>query len=268
MTSLYPQQKVSPEISACKSIIRNLFSKRYKHLAWVFYEPIDADLLGLEDYNNTIMEPMDLSTIRRRLNSAFYKNPVDFARDVLLIFYNTYLYTKPGHLCYDMAKKLQLIFEQMYKRLVGEAQAPNNAVYVDSDSSIDAQLEEDEASSSSDTLEPYQESRVAQILDSTSLPKMPLPLQEAAATDASLLLPLSCDEDLELHIRMQQLDDITLLNVIHMIRQLEGLSFAYPSNELEFDVHSLKTHTKRSILAFMASKGVTGKRVPRLKKFV
>lgn len=250
--------KPSSEIIACKTIVRHLFSKRYKHLAWIFYDPIEPEVLGLSDYNQIVKEPMDLTTVKYRLNSNFYLNAVDFALDIRLIFYNTYLYTRPGHLCYEMAKELQLVFEEMYAKIP----LPQHESCEWSDSSCELDVEKVSSISSGD-------SSPVQIKPSVVAPAMRVEHTVYTLHEwkyEGIEAPMTTEEDLELHIRVQQLDGLMLLNVIHMIHQLEGLKFKYPNKELEFDVRNLKTHTKRSILAYMASKGITGKRVSRIKR--
>ncbi|XP_030566324.1 bromodomain-containing protein 2 [Drosophila novamexicana] len=261
MMSSTKRGKPTPEISACKAIIRNLFSKKYKSLAWVFYEPLDADLLGLYDYHLIVKEPMDLSTIKYRLNSNFYLNAIDFARDVRLIFYNTYIYTGPGHLCYEMAKNLQLVFEDMYAKVPLHDNSNESCNWSDSSSS-DLDIKEVYGCSSSPSQS--KEGSVTVVPDNTQARNEDLAYKEWKKEDHEL--PMTTEEDLELHIRVQQLDGVMLLNVIHMITQMEGINFGYANKELEFDVRNLKTLTKRAILAYMASKGITGKRVSRLKK--
>ncbi|XP_034476130.1 bromodomain testis-specific protein [Drosophila innubila] len=271
---MYPMSKrakSSPEISACKAIMRNLFSKRYKSFAWVFYHPIDANFLGLYDYHDIVKEPMDLSTIKHRLNSNFYLNAVDFARDVRLIFYNTYLYTSADHLCYDMAKKLQALFEDMYAKV--PLHCSNNEPPAWSDSSSDLDVEApwnhnnnhwiNNSNNSGTPLPQPMNSSLARVMNEPQVHQHQMKSPEVS--NAFAHVPMSVEEDLDLHIKVQQLDGVMLLNVIHMIHQLEGINFGIPNKELEFDVRNLKPHTKRSILAYMASKGITGKRVSRLK---
>lgn len=291
---MYPTKrpKSSPEINACKAIMRNLFSKRYKSLAWIFYHPIDANFLCLYDYHDIVKEPMDLSTVKHRLNTNFYLNAVDFARDVRLIFYNAYLYTRPGHLCYDMAKKLQEIFEDMYAKVPLHCSSTEQPVWSDSSSELDVEApwshnnDNSNNSNNNNNCNNYSynnhswnynnnnnsNTSIAQAMNSSLGQVMNEPQMnhqyrmkspDVAKTFAQV--PMSAEEDLDLHIKVQQLDGVMLLNVIHMIHQLEGLNFGIPNKELEFDVRHLKPHTKRSILAYMASKGITGKRVSRLK---
>lgn len=250
------RSKQKAEIIACKAIIRNMFSKKYKHLAWIFYEPIDAKVLGLDDYHSVVKHPMDLSTVRYRLNANLYANAADFARDVRLIFYNTYLYTSPGHICYDMAKELQVIFENMFSK-VAMCNSPDESFMFNE--LEHGGYEQSEASSSpahfKDNTLVYAEYNT-QMHQGQSIPMQMEELEP----------PTTADEDLELHVRVQQLDGAMLLNVIHMVRQMEGIPFGYANREIEFDVRNLKTSTKRSILAYMASRGVTGKRMQRQKR--
>jgi Bromodomain len=44
--------------------------------------------LGIPNYPDIIKEPMDLSTIQKRLNSHYYANHEGFAHDVRLTFNN------------------------------------------------------------------------------------------------------------------------------------------------------------------------------------
>ncbi|EDW92301.1 bromodomain testis-specific protein [Drosophila yakuba] len=244
----------SPEINACKVIIKRLFSNTYKNIAWVFYEPLDAQLLGLHDYHEIVREPMDLSTVRHRLNTACYLTAADFAKDMRLIFYNTYLYTNPGHLCYHMAKQLQIIFEEMYAQ-----------VQLYTCSGKKTRAEEESSSSSSD--ESDSSSTDAEVssseVPSSSIDAPPEWAPPALLATSEQQEPFTTEEDLDLHAKIQQLDGEVLLHVIHLIQRMEKAQ--YCNRELEFDICQLKVHTKRCILEYLASKGFTGKRVARTK---
>ncbi|XP_017077515.2 bromodomain-containing protein 2 [Drosophila eugracilis] len=256
-------ERCSPEIIACKAIIKRLFSSSYKNIAWVFYEPLDAQLLGLYDYHEVVKEPMDLSTVRYRANRGCYQTAADFAKDVRLIFYNTYLYTNPGHLCYEMAKKLQIIFEKMYAQvqvyvsnLVGmNAEDDSSSSSSGSSSSSD---ESDESDSSSEDTE--QSGTEVSSLMGGNPKQWTAPVYSGTQMEET---PFTTEEDLDLHAKIQQLDGEVLLHVIHLIQRMEGAN--YWKKELEFDICQLKVQTKRSILEYLVSKGITGKRMPRTK---
>jgi len=255
------QESSSPEINACKAIIKRLFSSSYKHIAWVFYEPLDAQLLGLNDYHDIVKEPMDLSTVRYRVNAGCYQSAADFVKDVRLIFYNTYLYTNPGHLCYQMAKKLQIIFEEMYAQV--QLYITNGKeVSGENESSSSSSDESDESDESDDSTSTENEPSTLEVYSSIrkSPPEWTSPTFSAPVSHQN---PFTTEEDLDLHAKIQQLDGEVLLHVIHLIRRMENAENC--NKELEFDVCQLKAHTKRSILEYLASKGITGKRVARKK---
>ncbi|XP_020810050.1 bromodomain-containing protein 2 [Drosophila serrata] len=247
------EKPASAEIRACKAIVKTLCSSVHKKVAWVFYDPLDAELLTLYDYHAIVKEPMDLSTVRQRLNNGVYRTCTEFAKDVRLIFYNTYMYTTKDHLCYEMAQKLQAIFERLYAEVhqtyahkseaVDETPSSPSSDSVDSSSSS----EEDESSSSSNEEDAE-------------------PMDRRASGSCSTQKqgnPFTTEEDFDLHAKILQLDGEVLLHVIHMVHRMEGA--AYSNKEVEFDISKLKVTTKRAILEYMASKGITGKRMNRTK---
>ena len=79
--------------------------------AWPFYKPVDADSLGLRDYHDIIKQPMDLGTVKQKMDGREYRSPKLFANDVRLIFTNCYKYNPPDHDVVAMARKLQDVFE-------------------------------------------------------------------------------------------------------------------------------------------------------------
>lgn len=72
---------------------------------------MDAELLGLHDYFDIIKKPMDLGTVKQKMDGRAYKTATEFAGDVRLIFTNCYKYNPPDHDVVAMARKLQDVFE-------------------------------------------------------------------------------------------------------------------------------------------------------------
>lgn len=72
---------------------------------------MDAELLGLHDYFDIIKKPMDLGTVKQKMDGRAYRNAAEFAADVRLIFTNCYKYNPPDHDVVAMARKLQDVFE-------------------------------------------------------------------------------------------------------------------------------------------------------------
>jgi hypothetical protein len=88
----------------CKEIIKKLLENEN---SWPFMEPIEPERFGLEDYFKIIKKPMDLGTIKRKLETGKYDKPSEVLEDIQLIWDNVYLYYKKNTTMYDYAKKLE-----------------------------------------------------------------------------------------------------------------------------------------------------------------
>jgi E1A/CREB-binding protein len=71
-----------------------------------FREPVDAELLGLVDYHDIIKRPMDLSTIRRKLEGGEYRDPWAYIDDVWLMLDNAWLYNRKMTKVYKFCSKV------------------------------------------------------------------------------------------------------------------------------------------------------------------
>lgn len=109
--STYSKPKLTEALKYCNEILKELFSKKHSSYAWPFYKPVDAAWLGLNDYHEIIKKPMDLGTVKSKMDAREYKTSKEFADDVRLIFTNCYKYNPPDHDVVAMAKKLQEVFE-------------------------------------------------------------------------------------------------------------------------------------------------------------
>jgi E1A/CREB-binding protein len=79
-----------------------------KHNRQIFNEPVDDRIvLG---YYTVITNPMDLGTIRCRLEDGYYATIHDFKKDVLLVFENAKIYNKPDHFVHKAAVDLRSMF--------------------------------------------------------------------------------------------------------------------------------------------------------------
>lgn len=75
-----------------------------------FRHPVDLN--DFPDYTEVVAEPMDFSTVYRRLEDNLYSDPETFVRDVRLIFSNSRAYnTMPRSRIYGMTIRLAAMFE-------------------------------------------------------------------------------------------------------------------------------------------------------------
>ncbi|XP_009977030.1 PREDICTED: CREB-binding protein [Tauraco erythrolophus] len=77
-----------------------------------FRQPVDPQLLGIPDYFDIVKNPMDLSTIKRKLDTGQYQEPWQYVDDVWLMFNNAWLYNRKTSRVYKFCTKLAEVFEQ------------------------------------------------------------------------------------------------------------------------------------------------------------
>ncbi|XP_068175400.1 bromodomain testis-specific protein [Antennarius striatus] len=114
--------KLSEQLRCCNDILKEMLSRRHYEYAWPFYAPVDAVAMGLHDYHDIIKQPMDLSTIKKKMDRREYAIAKEFAADVRLMFSNCYKYNPPLHEVVYMARKLQEVFEARYLKLPQETE--------------------------------------------------------------------------------------------------------------------------------------------------
>lgn len=94
-----------------------MFGKKHAGYAWPFYKPVDTTLLELHDYRKVVKTPMDLGTIKQKMENRQYNNSLEFANDMRLICTNCYKYNPPDHDVVAMARKLQDVFEMRFAKI-------------------------------------------------------------------------------------------------------------------------------------------------------
>uniref|UniRef100_A0A8D2M1F4 RING-type E3 ubiquitin transferase n=1 Tax=Zonotrichia albicollis TaxID=44394 RepID=A0A8D2M1F4_ZONAL len=88
-----------------------------------FQDPVPPTV---PDYYRIIKKPMDLSTIKRRLEgtNSFYTKPEDFVADFRLIFQNCAEFNEPDSEVADAGMKLEAYFEDLLRNLYPERKFP------------------------------------------------------------------------------------------------------------------------------------------------
>lgn len=151
------KDKLSESLKSCNEILKELFSKKHSGYAWPFYKPVDAKMLGLHDYHDIIKKPMDLGTVKRKMDEREYKTAAEFETDVRLIFSNCYKYNPPDHDVVKMGRKLQDVFEMRFANIPDEpvttyptAQPHNNQLNAESSAGSDSESDSNAESEDSD----------------------------------------------------------------------------------------------------------------------
>ncbi|KAF8411105.1 hypothetical protein HHK36_003644 [Tetracentron sinense] len=99
-------------IKQCAGILKKLMTHP---TGWVFNQPVDPVALNIPDYFSVVTTPMDLGTIKSKLEKKLYWDIKDFAADVRLTFSNAMLYNPPVNNVHIMAKELNNIFNMRWK---------------------------------------------------------------------------------------------------------------------------------------------------------
>ncbi|CAL8079381.1 unnamed protein product [Calicophoron daubneyi] len=95
-----------------KEVVGRLFKEK---IVWPFTRPVDHERLNLPDYPRIIKHPMDLGTIKQRLNLKFYHSSSECLDDLFTMFRNCYIFNKPGDDVVAMAMKLEQIARERLK---------------------------------------------------------------------------------------------------------------------------------------------------------
>mmetsp|Transcript_3907 Transcript_3907/g.6121 ORF Transcript_3907/g.6121 Transcript_3907/m.6121 type:complete len:219 (+) Transcript_3907:41-697(+) len=82
-----------------------------------FREPVDWEAIGLLDYPDIVKQPMDLGTLKRKLQKNMYKSIDEAARDMRLIWTNCMTYNQDGSEYYHLADTFAKTFEEKYAEL-------------------------------------------------------------------------------------------------------------------------------------------------------
>ncbi|CAG8556475.1 5279_t:CDS:10, partial [Acaulospora colombiana] len=108
------KSKKNIELNFCRQVLRELRKRTHWHYAYPFYEPVDAEKLGVPDYYKIISHPMDLSTINSKLENDQYTGAEEFEADIRLMFQNCYTYNGVGSEVHNMGKMLEDVFNKKW----------------------------------------------------------------------------------------------------------------------------------------------------------
>nr|CAG8446319.1 979_t:CDS:2 [Entrophospora candida] len=106
--------KKNIDLKFCRLVYQELKKRQHFTYAYPFYEPVNAEKLGVPEYYNVIKNPMDLSKVYSRLESEDYASAEEFEADIRLMFDNCYKFNAPGTDVYNMGKQLENVFDKKW----------------------------------------------------------------------------------------------------------------------------------------------------------
>ncbi|XP_034510091.1 bromodomain and WD repeat-containing protein 1 [Ailuropoda melanoleuca] len=107
------------------SYVENNWKKQCKELVNLIFQCEDSepfrqpvDLVEYPDYRDIIDTPMDFGTVRETLEAGNYDSPLEFCKDIRLIFSNAKAYTpNKRSKIYSMTLRLSALFEEKMKKI-------------------------------------------------------------------------------------------------------------------------------------------------------
>ncbi|XP_004248187.1 transcription factor GTE4 isoform X2 [Solanum lycopersicum] len=228
----------------CRALLERLM--KHKH-GWVFNQPVDTEGLGLHDYFDIIKNPMDLGTVKSRLETNLYKSPKEFAEDVRLTFQNAMTYNPKGQDVYMMAEQLSKIFEEKWPSIEADYMRELRL-------SMDSEVMQTPTSKKPPPLRPSGMRKTLDRSESTTRPvgsktksvtvsqsgRIPAP-KKPKAKDPNKR-EMTYDEKQKLSTSLQNLPSEKLENVVQIIKKRNS-SLCQQDDEIEVDIDSVDTET-------------------------
>ncbi|CAE6491775.1 unnamed protein product [Rhizoctonia solani] len=103
------------QLRYCMKILLDFNKKSLYQIASPFYEPVDSAFVP--NYYKVIKKPMDLSTMRRKLENNEYANANAFHNDFKLMMRNCLQFNPPGTVVYIAGQEMDRHFKEKWKNL-------------------------------------------------------------------------------------------------------------------------------------------------------
>lgn len=277
---------LSEQLKYCNHILKEMLSKKHSAYAWPFYKPVDAEALQLHDYHDIIKYPMDLSTVKKKMDAGEYQDAQAFAADVRLIFSNCYKYNPAHHDVVIKARKLQGIFEQRFAKMPDEhvevtSQAGGSLEKPESAEERATRLAELQEQVGADQLKavhgqlaalseaPVSKPKKKKENDKKDNSRQNVGVMNSRCTSNSCAryswkgsnewesedesLPMTYDEKHQLSLDINRLPGMKLGHVVHIIQSREPSVCNTNPDEIEIDFETLKPSTLRALEQYVKS---------------
>uniref|UniRef100_A0A8R1DVR4 Bromo domain-containing protein n=1 Tax=Caenorhabditis japonica TaxID=281687 RepID=A0A8R1DVR4_CAEJA len=150
----------------CSKLLTEIHSVRNKGFAQVFYQPVDPIKLKIFDYLDVITNPMDLHTIKKKLDFKQYAEPEEFEHDMNLMVNNCCAYNPKGSVVHQNALDMKSFFDSRWKLCPRPGSDPIIAeTYINQNLVVNTDLVEDEKINSYIAAVKAEEKKCAQKLE-------------------------------------------------------------------------------------------------------
>ncbi|KAJ6627170.1 hypothetical protein B0H10DRAFT_1941346 [Mycena sp. CBHHK59/15] len=105
------------QLKFCGNLLSLMNRKQHYAIASPFYEPVDHVKLDIPNYPKVIKKPMDLLTMRRKLDNHEYPTAQKFHEDFKLMIRNCFAFNPSGTLVNQAGIELQRLFDEKWQGL-------------------------------------------------------------------------------------------------------------------------------------------------------
>lgn len=110
------KKKYELELRFCDEVLKIISSPKHWAVNQYFTHPVDPVALNIPTYFQIIKKPMDLATVRQKLDNGMYEKAKDFEEDVRLVFKNCYKFNPEGDYVYQRGQELEKLFSQEWAK--------------------------------------------------------------------------------------------------------------------------------------------------------
>ncbi|KAI1613317.1 bromodomain-containing protein [Exophiala viscosa] len=108
------KKKYELQLRFCDEALKEIASPKHWQMNQYFTHPVDPVALNIPTYFQIIKKPMDLGTVRTKLNNNVYEKARDFEEDVRLVFKNCYKFNPEGDLVHNAGTQLEGLFNKKW----------------------------------------------------------------------------------------------------------------------------------------------------------
>ncbi|OAP55350.1 hypothetical protein AYL99_10323 [Fonsecaea erecta] len=108
------KKKYELQLKFCDEVLKELMNPKNWQANQYFTHPVDPVALNIPTYFQIIKKPMDLSTVKTKLQNNAYEKARDFEEDVRLIFKNCFKFNPEGDLVNAAGHQLEELFNKKW----------------------------------------------------------------------------------------------------------------------------------------------------------
>lgn len=106
--------KSDAQLRYCHTILKEFAKKSNAEFMFPFMEPVDWVKLNIPDYPKIIKNPMDIYTIRQKLEDDEYENASQFEADIRLVLWNCFKFNPAGTPVHLLGKRMEKLFNDKW----------------------------------------------------------------------------------------------------------------------------------------------------------